>query len=227
MGTPTRRYIDRYADGNHISAARRQKAEILGERLAALFPRGRDLEVVDFGCADGAVPVLLLRSPAGDMIRRLTGITLLDYNDLPEKPAHAHPRFRRLIADLASPLDSPRLPWGQCDAVLATAFFHYFAQPEVPFAHAYRLLKPGGYLLAGLPARWVLRVRKHGLPGLLPPNTRIRQIQSLAAWQSVASAVGFTEHSAHTIQWLSNYLVVYQKPSGELTSRRAPGASSG
>ncbi|HEY3415854.1 MAG TPA: class I SAM-dependent methyltransferase [Armatimonadota bacterium] len=226
--------FDYYADGRQVSARRQDKAEILADALQRVFPARDDLELVDFGCADGAVPVLLLESAYGVAIRRITGITLLDYNDLPEKPAFAHPRFQRVIADLQGPLDGLSLPWGQCDAVTATALFHYFTAPDIPFAHAVRLLKPGGVLLAGMPARWVLRLRRHGLPGLLPRNTRIRQVVPLAAWARIAGACGLAEVSRQAVQWLgtawsiplerllrrahlppwcaSHTLVIYRKP---------------
>ena len=193
--------IDRYADGSHISARRRRKAAVLAQVIAGLCSGRGELEMVDFGCADGAIPVLLLASPVGEALRRITGITLLDYNDLPQKPAFAHPRFRRLVADLEGPLDDLDLPWGQCDLVTATAFLHYCAQPEVPLRHAARLLAPGGYLLCGLPAPWVLLLRRAGVPGLLAKNRRIRTINSPAAWRRLAEAHGFTEVSCHAIQW--------------------------
>ena len=162
--------LDRYADGMTISPRRAQKAEILGEALSRLLAGRERLTLVDFGCADGAVPVLLLRSAFGTAVARMVGITLLNYNDLPEKPAHTHPRFTRVIGDLVSELSEPDLPWGGCDAVLATAFFHYLDQPEIAFRHAARLLKPGGYLLAGMPARWVLALRQRGWGGCCRPT---------------------------------------------------------
>lgn len=195
------RYVDGYADGVRVSPRRQQKAALLAEALAALFPGADPTEIADLGCADGAIPVQLLLSPFGARLRHITGITLLDYNDLPEKPAHAHPRFTRVIGDLAGPLDGVDLPWGQCDAVTATAFFHYFDDPTVPLAHAARLLRPGGYLLAGMPAPWVLRLRARGVPGLLPRNRRIRCVQSLDAWAAMAATCGFTEVSRRAVQW--------------------------
>jgi SAM-dependent methyltransferase len=194
--------IDRYADGQSISTRRRQKARILGQVIAELYPGRMELELVDFGCADGAIPVLLLNSPEGGAIRRITGITLLDYNDLPDKPAYAHPRFTRLVADLEGPLDGLTLPWGRCDVVTATAFLHYCADQAAPFRHAVRLLKPGGHLLASLPAPWVLRLRQVGVPMILPRNSHIRIIQSISAWRRLAEEQGFTELHCQAIQWL-------------------------
>jgi len=194
--------LDRYADGMTISPRRAQKAEILGEALSRLLAGRERLTLVDFGCADGAVPVLLLRSAFGTAVARMVGITLLNYNDLPEKPAHTHPRFTRVIGDLVSELSEPDLPWGGCDAVLATAFFHYLDQPEIAFRHAARLLKPGGYLLAGMPARWVLALRQRGMGRLLPPNHYIRQLRDLDAWAVLAVEAGFTEIDRQAIQWL-------------------------
>ncbi len=196
-------HLDHYADGTHISARRRQKAAVLGDVLAKLYPERSDLTLVDFGCADGAIPVLMLESAFGATIERYIGLTKLDYNDLAEKPAFAHPRFSRIIADLAEPLDDPALPWGACDAVTATAFFHYFAQPAAPLALAARLLKPGGCLLAGMPAPWVLALRRRGVPGLLPRNNYIRTVQSLDAWRDAAAAHGFREDARCAIQWLA------------------------
>jgi SAM-dependent methyltransferase len=194
-------HIDRYANGIHISARRRQKAGLLGEAICSLFPDRHDLTLVDFGCADGAIPVLMLESSHGAAIQRYIGLTKLDYNDLPDKPAFTHPRFERRIADLSQPVDDPALPWGACDAVTATAFFHYFAEPAAPFALAARLLKPGGYLLAGMPAPWVLALRRRGIPCLLPRNNYIRTVQSIAAWRRVAAASGFAEVSCRAVQW--------------------------
>lgn len=196
-------HLDRYADGIHISPRRRAKAALLADALATLFPDQSHLSLVDFGCADGVIPVLMLESPFGEAIEHYIGLTKLDYNDLPEKSAFAHPRFERHIADLAEPLDDPTLPWGACDAVTATAFFHYFADPAVPFALAERLLKSGGYLLAGMPAPWVLSLRRQGIPGLLPKNNYIRTVQSLDAWKKLAESCGLTEVSRHAVQWLA------------------------
>jgi SAM-dependent methyltransferase len=225
--------FDRYADGRTISPRRLQKAEILAGALDRLLPAREGVEIVDFGCADGAVPVSLLRRTAEARVRRITGITLLDYNDLAEKPAHTHPRFRRLVGDLSGELTGLDLPWGACDMVTATAFLHYLPDPAVAFRHAHRLLVPGGYLLAGHPARALLALRACGIPGLLPRNRRIRHLHTLAAWREIAGACGFTEVSRQAVQWAgtrwsaglerwlrahhwlagvgSNYLVVYQK----------------
>jgi SAM-dependent methyltransferase len=233
MPALSHRHVDHYADGRHIAFRRRQKAAILVDTLQMLLPHRQEMELVDFGCADGAIPVLMLQSPLGAAIRRVTGITLLDYNDLAEKPAHAHARFQRVIADLSGPLDDHPLPWGACDAVLATAFLHYLADPSVAFRHAARLLQPGGYLLAGMPACWVLRLRRRGIPSLLPRNTRIATVCTLDAWRDMARASGFTEVGRQAIQWCglpwtsrvetwlrrmqyasslaANYLVIYRK----------------
>lgn len=196
------RYVDRYADGCSVSVRRRQKADLLAQALSAYYPDSHNLLIVDFGCADGAIPVLLLQSSFGSHIQRVIGITLLDYNDLPEKPAHIHPRFERLIANLEHPLDALSLPDGACDAVLATGFFHYCRQPVIPFHHAARLLKLGGLLIAGLPAPWVSHVRYRGIPGLLPANRRICTVQSCADWRRLAKACGFAEISCEAVQWL-------------------------
>lgn len=190
-----------YADGCRVSPRRQQKAGVLAEILPHLLPDSRGLRLVDFGCADGALPVLLLRSSAGAAVERITGITLLDYNDLYEKRSHAHPRFERVVADLEGSLDHLDLPWGRCDLVTATAFFHYLHRPKVAFGHAARLLKAGGYLAAGMPAAWVLRLRRAGLPAILPRNRKIRQIQSLDAWGCLANSCGFVEVSREAIQW--------------------------
>lgn len=226
--------VDRYADGRTISARRSDKARVIEEALRALLPEMREGVIVDFGSADGAVPVQLLNLVADGRIGRIIGITLLDYNDLAEKPAHGHPRYTRLVGDLSGPLDGLDLPWGRCDAVTATGFFHYLAAPEVAFGHAYRLLRPGGYLLAGMPARWVLRLRRRGCGPWLPPNNYIRTVVSLGEWARLAASCGFVEVSCRAVQWLgqgwsvpverclrrvpvidrwgTHYLAVYRKP---------------
>jgi SAM-dependent methyltransferase len=232
-----------------VTPRRAQKAEILVETVQRLFPERTTLEMVDFGCADGAVPVMLLRSSLGPSIARIVGITLLDYNDLAEKRTHLHPRFCRVVADLEKDMRQVELPWGKCDVVLATGFFHYLAHPELALAHAKRLLRPGGYLLAGMPARWVLALRRHGVPGVLPQNERIRQVESLDCWKSRVESAGFHEADRQAVQWFgwgitarlerwvrhhrllagsgSNYLVVYRADTraGAVDLRERPSAS--
>jgi len=224
---------DRYADGITVTPRRMQKAEIIAETIGRLLSQQSGLVIVDFGCADGAIPVMLLRLSIGASIAHITGITLLNYNDLLEKKSHTHSHFNRIIADLEMDLDNVTLPWGQCDIVIATAFFHYLTHPEVAFAHARRLLKPGGYLLAGMPARWVLFLRRCGIPGILPPNNYIRHIKTLNDWRTLAVVNGLSEVSRQAVQWFgcaftaavekwmrhnrllkslgSNYLVIYRR----------------
>jgi len=190
-----------YADGEYVWPRRAQKAKVLAEWIDQLFPGRTGLRVVDFGCADGAVPVLLLRSSVGARIAELTGITLLDYNPLPDKPAHQHPRFRRLVADLEQPIDHLRLDVGEYDLVTATGFFHYLRRPEAAFAHARALLSETGYLLMTAPARWLLWLRQRSIPGLHEPNTRIRHRVSPAAWEQLAGTCGFRAIHRQGVQW--------------------------
>jgi len=194
--------LDRYADGRTVSPRRRQKVRILADAIASQFAGYTDLRAVDFGCADGAVPVLVLRSGTGQLIREFLGITLLDYNDLPDKPAFEHPRFTRMIGDLEGSLEDLDLPWSECDLVVATAFFHYLERPELAFDHAARLLRPGGALIAGMPHPLVLRVRRRGLGLWLAPNRRIRQIKHLEWWRALAWNCGFVEVDRRAVQWL-------------------------
>lgn len=198
---PGDRCVDRYADGRSLTSRRSQKAEALVEFVARQYAGHTNLQVVDFGCADGAMPVLLLRSAVGAWFERVTGITLLDYNDLPEKPAFKHPRFCRLIADLEGSLDSLDLPWGTCDLVLATAFLHYLRRPETAFRHAAKLLRPGGLLAASMPHPLLLRLRRRGLGTWLRPNNRIRHFEYPNWWRAVANSCGFDELERRAIQW--------------------------
>lgn len=226
-------HVDSYADGRTVTPRRRQKAEVIADVIVNRFANRGGLRMVDFGCADGAVPCLVLESPAGGLIRDAIGLTLLDYNDLPGKPAFAHPRFRRVIADVEGSLEHLPLSWGKCDLVTATAFLHYLGRPGVAFAHAARLLRPGGLLVVSLPAPWMLWLRRRGVPGLLAPNNRIRFIERIDWWTKLASQSGFEEIERRAIQWLgldcvaplerllrrtgilgtsgSNLLAVYQK----------------
>lgn len=190
-----------YADGVHVWPRRAQKAEILAEWIERLLPERTGLRLVDFGCADGAVPVLLLRSAVGARIAEATGITLLDYNPLPDKPAHEHPRFRRLVADLEQPIDDLRLDMGAYDLVTATGFFHYLQRPEVAFGHARRLLSERGYLLMTAPTRWLLWLRQRSVPGLHEANTRIRQRIAVREWSRLAQRCGFRPMHRQGVQW--------------------------
>jgi SAM-dependent methyltransferase len=197
---PDGKNIDRYADGIHITPRRRQKAAILTDTITKIMPDNA-LEIVDFGCADGAIPVLLLNSSLASNISQITGITLLNYNDLPHKPAFTHLKFMRVIADLESNLAGIPLPWGQCDIVTATSFFHYMFNPLIAFQHAAALLKPDGYLIITIPVRWLLLIRKIGFPGLLPKNNLIHQINSLDIWSSYAESCGLVEIERTATQW--------------------------
>ncbi len=195
--------IDRYADGITVSPIRLQKAEILAETITGLYPDNSKLLITDFGCADGAIPVKLLNSSIGDRISFITGITLLNYNDIPDKSGHIHPRFNRVIANLDKQIEDVELPWGQCDIVIATAFFHYLKNPEIAFSTAARLLKPtGGYLIAGMPSPWVLALRKRGVTGIMPPNNYIHTILSLDNWKLIAETAGLHEIKRQAVQWL-------------------------
>ena len=193
--------IDRYADGVTITSRRKQKAVLLAEIVEELFPDRRDLRAVDFGCADGAVPVLMLNSEIGERIEKVIGISLLDYNDLPEKKAHEHSRFKRLVTDLDEPIDQLNLDPSSFDFVMATSFFHYLRQPEVAFRCAHQLLKPGGCLLAGMLPRWLLGLRRVGYLGVRPCNNRIRQLLTLDGWRDQAESCGFEEMERRPVQW--------------------------
>jgi len=194
--------IDRYADGRVVSSRRLQKAEALSECILRLTSGRAGLRVVDFGCADGAVPVTLLRGTVGTAIAEIIGITLLDYNGLGAKPAHDHPRFVRLVGDLEDDLDVLPLPWGECDVVTATAFFHYLRRPEIAMNHAARLLKPGGLMIMAQPHPWLLRWRRGGCAGLRLKNSRIRRIETLDTWSGMATSSGFVEVERRAVQWL-------------------------
>jgi SAM-dependent methyltransferase len=181
--------MDTYADGRSVSARRRGKAALLAGLLARLRPEG-EFRLADLGCADGAIPVALLASPLGARITEAVGLTLLDYNALPEKPAFEHPRFRRLVADLSRPLAEtcPALAAASFQVVTATALLHYLEEPAAAFANAAYLLKPGGHLVATVPAPWVLCLRAHH-PAR--PNTRIRHVLPLSAWRRMAEGLGW------------------------------------
>ena len=185
--------MDTYADGRTVSQRRCGKAALVARWIARLYPE-KKIRLADLGCADGAIPVALLASPAGGRITEAVGVTLLDYNDLVEKPAFEHPRFRRLVEDLERPLAGslagtlPELAPGSFDLVTATSFLHYLADPRAGLDNAWHLLAPGGYLVATVPAPLLLRLRARRRRR---PNTRIRHALSLAEWWRMAAGRGW------------------------------------
>jgi hypothetical protein len=60
------------------------------------------------------------------------GITLLNYNDILEKPVHIHPHFVRVVANLEEELDDVELPWGNVMSCLPR---HYFTTSLNPKSH--------------------------------------------------------------------------------------------
>lgn len=181
--------MDAYADGRTVSPRRRAKARLLARLIERLCPEGA-IRLADLGCADGAIPVALLASPLGSRVTEAVGVTLLDYNDLPEKPAFGNPRFRRLVADLALPLAEtcPELAPASYDLVTATSLLQYMEAPALALENAMHLLRPGGHLVATVPARWIVRARARRP---WRRNTRILHVQSLRAWREAVRASGF------------------------------------
>jgi len=192
-----------YADGVHISYRRREKAALLEEAIRRHCPPGQILRACDFGCADGAIPRLLLESAEGRRIREYVGLTLLRYNPRAEKDFHQHPRLTIRIGDLEHPVEEfwPEVELGAFDLVTATGFFPYLSRPEAALANAAKLLRPGGWLLTMIPAPWLLRLRQsQWLPSPFR-NTHLRSRLTPADFVSLAEAAGFETLEVRRVQW--------------------------
>ena len=114
-----------------------------GRVVLERLPLAGDETVIDAGCGTGRLTELLLgRLPQGRVIA-------LDQsaNMLAEAEAHLAPRFGDRVefrqADLAS-LDLDKV----ADAIFSTATFHWITDHARLFANLYRVLKPGGWLVA-------------------------------------------------------------------------------
>jgi SAM-dependent methyltransferase len=192
-----------YADGRHLAHRRYQKYRILHGLLQQLeLPGPGHGRFVDFGCADGAIPVTLLESDLGSRIGEYTGITLLDYNDLGCETSFNHPRFRRVTADLQVPISNILGDefQGQTGVVTAMAFFHYLENVKGALDNAKWLLRENGMLIASIPARWVLRFRLNPVLTLGRPITAIRQVRSRESWEDLFIDNGWDIEKQFTTQ---------------------------
>jgi SAM-dependent methyltransferase len=191
-----------YADGVHVSYRRREKAALLAAALREYAPARPGLRACDFGCADAAIPKLLLESDVGPRLEEYVGITLLNYNQQSPKRFHEHPRLTVRIGDLEQPVQRvlPDLEPASFDVITATGFFHYLERPERALENAAWLLRPGGILLTMTPVDWLLRLRQSRLLPASQRNRTIRQALSPAAFLPRAAAVGFTLRRATRVQ---------------------------
>lgn len=191
-----------YADGVHISHRRREKAALLVAALQEFAPAKGSLRACDFGCADAAIPKLLLESEVGPRLTEYVGITLLNYNQQSPKRFHRHPRLTVRIGDLQQPLPRvlPDLERSSFDVVTATGFFHYLERPERALENAAWLLQPGGLLLTMTPVGWLLRLRQSQLFAAPQRNRYIRSEFSVATFLRLAASVGFTLRHIARIQ---------------------------
>lgn len=191
-----------YADGLHISHRRREKAALLAAALQEFAPADRLLRACDFGCADAAIPKLLLESEVGPRLREYVGITLLNYNQQSPKRFHRHPRLQVRVGDLEQPLPRvlPDLERSSFDVITATGFFHYLERPERALENAAWLLRPGGLLLTMTPVGWLLRLRQSKLLAASQRNRLIRRELPPTIFLPLAAAAGFHLRQASRVQ---------------------------
>jgi len=176
-----------YADGEHLAKRRQQKSEILRGILEKIeLPEGRSSRFVDFGSADGGIPVSLLESDIGERIREYVGITLLEFNLVGCSNFRTHPRYRTVVGDLQEPVSKvlPKEDQGRFDVVTATGFWHYLDDVKAALDNARWLLKDSGTLIVGIPSRWVLRFRLNPILMLGQPISSTRQVRSKAWWKA-------------------------------------------
>lgn len=114
-----------------------------GKKVLSRLPLSGDETVIDAGCGTGRLTELLLeRLPDGHVIAMDQSANMVE-----QARMHLAPRFGNRVSfrqvDLAE-LDEEQL----ADAIFSTATFHWITDHEHLFANLYRVLKPGGWLVA-------------------------------------------------------------------------------
>lgn len=111
--------------------------------LAGLFrPADRPPRLMDIGCWDGVSTARYGKSLGG---ATLAGIEIFD--------APAREAESKGVEVARLDLESDRFPWqsGSFDVVVANQVFEHLKNIWLPISEAYRVLRPGGYLVISVP----------------------------------------------------------------------------
>jgi trans-aconitate 2-methyltransferase len=119
-----------------------------GKKVLARIRLRGDEHVLDAGCGTGRLTRDLLEAlPSG----QVTGIDLSE-NMLRAAEEHLKPEFGERVrfrsVDLQHLVEDPNSPTAEYDVIFSTASFHWIKDHDRLFAGLYRVLRPGGTLLA-------------------------------------------------------------------------------
>ncbi len=186
-----------------LDAAQERKLEHICRKLR-LRPGER---VLDIGCGWGGLALYAAQKYGVDVV----GVTLSD-----NQASYANDQIARagLSARVGVPLQDYRdLDTGSFDKIVSVGMFEHVGRSHLPeyFAHAYRLLKPGGLFL------------NHGISCRLSTSTitstTSKRAERASVWQRFAERAGFEVRDVENLR--EHYALTLRHWVNRLEARRA------